>query len=79
MNLAPDDREALGIAALLIFLGGVGLGYVLHDPPFPVTDRLVLTDGVICIAESDTGPHWLVRADGWCYAEDNPALIGPRK
>jgi hypothetical protein len=76
LDLTPDDRRQLGVTVVLAFLGGVFLGYSLMVTPTPITDRLTLTDGAICIAGDDTGPHWLVRADGWCYAADNPALAG---
>jgi hypothetical protein len=75
-DLTLDGRRQLGVTVVLVFLGGVFLGYSLTVIPTPSTDRLALTDGVICMAESDTGPHWFVREDGWCYAADNPALKG---
>jgi hypothetical protein len=69
----PRPVSIVGWTTVVAFLGGAVFGYALHEPQTAATERLGKTDGVICMAESDTGPHWLIRPDGWCYAEDNPA------
>lgn len=53
----------------------VGVSLSARPSAPPPSARLAKTDGAICLANPDgSGPHWLVRSDGFCYAEDNPVL-----
>lgn len=76
------DYALGGIIWLVGFMVGFAIcGIVQTMRPDTPTSKLTLTDGVVCISgNAETGPHWLVRADGWCYAADNPQLrpVDPR-